>query len=106
MLVAVIVPSQETVKRWAKELGFTKPFEELCFLSELQEHIISELKFTAEKNKLRKSDYIKAVMVETKPFHVARDLVTATLENRSNNLLKYYQVQVDEMYRKLASKKI
>nr|VDD25194.1 unnamed protein product [Brassica rapa] len=106
MLVAVIVPNQETVKRWAKELGFTKPFEELCSLSEFQEHIISELKSTAEKNKLRKFEYIKAVTVETKPFDVARDLVTATLKNRRNNLLKYYQVQVDEMYRKLASKKI
>ncbi|CAF1874369.1 hypothetical protein Bca4012_034689 [Brassica carinata] len=106
MLVAVIVPNQETIKRWAKELGFTKPFEELCSLSELQEHIISELKSTAEKNKLRKFEYIKAVTVETKPFDVARDLVTATLKNRRNNLLKYYQVQVDEMYRKLASKKI
>ena len=52
MLVAVIVPNQETIKRWAKELGFTKPFEELCSLSELQEHIISELKSTAEKNKV------------------------------------------------------
>ncbi|KAH0890094.1 hypothetical protein HID58_052523 [Brassica napus] len=93
MLVAVIVPNPETVNRWAKDLGFTKPFEELCSLSELHdEHIILELKSTAEKNKLRKFEYIKAVTVETKPFDVERDLVTATLKNRRNNLLKYYQV--------------
>ncbi|CAN6979310.1 unnamed protein product [Brassica oleracea var. botrytis] len=107
MLVAVIVPNPETVNRWAKDLGFTKPFEELCSLSELHdEHIILELKSTAEKNKLRKFEYIKAVTVETKPFDVERDLVTATLKNRRNNLLKYYQVQVDEMYRKLSLKKM
>ncbi|XP_010518417.1 PREDICTED: long chain acyl-CoA synthetase 1 isoform X1 [Camelina sativa] len=106
MLVAVIVPNPETVNRWAKDLGHTKPFEELCSLPELKEHIVSELKSTAEKNKLRKFEYIKAVAVETKPFDVERDLVTATLKNRRNNLLKYYQVQIDEMYRKLASKKI
>lgn len=52
MLVAVIVPNPETVNRWAKDLGFTKPFEELCSLPELKEHIISELKSTAEKNKV------------------------------------------------------
>ncbi|XP_013623400.1 PREDICTED: long chain acyl-CoA synthetase 1 isoform X2 [Brassica oleracea var. oleracea] len=107
MLVAVIVPNPETVNRWAKDLGFTKPFEELCSLSELHdEHIILELKSTAEKNKLRKFEYIKAVTVETKPFDVERDLVTATLKNRRNNLLKFYQVQVDEMYRKLSLKKM
>lgn len=32
--------------------------------------------------------------VETKPFDVERDLVTATLKNRRNNLLKYYQVSI------------
>ncbi|CAL9217722.1 unnamed protein product, partial [Arabidopsis halleri] len=37
---------------------------------ELKEHIISELKSTAEKNKLRKFEYIKAVAVEAKPFDV------------------------------------
>ncbi|KAG2326062.1 hypothetical protein Bca52824_008790 [Brassica carinata] len=106
MLVAVIVPNPEVVNRWAKDLGFNKPFEELCSLSELQEHIILELKSTAEKNKLKRFEYIKAVTVEIKPFDLERDLVTATLKNKRNNLLKYYQVQVDEMYRKLASKKI
>ncbi|CAH8320657.1 unnamed protein product [Eruca vesicaria subsp. sativa] len=105
-LVAVIVPNPEIVNRWAKDLGFNKTFEELCSLSELQEHILLELKFTAEKNKLKRFEYIKAVTVETKPFDLERDLVTATLKNKRNNLLKYYQVQVDEMYRKLASKKI
>ena len=52
MLVAVIVPNPEVVNRWAKDLGLNKPFEELCSLTELQEHIILELKSTAEKNKV------------------------------------------------------
>ncbi|XP_010413099.2 PREDICTED: long chain acyl-CoA synthetase 1-like, partial [Camelina sativa] len=54
MLVAVIIPNPEILNRWAKDLGLTKPFEELCSLSEIQEHIISELKSTAEKNKSNK----------------------------------------------------
>ncbi|CAE6055188.1 unnamed protein product [Arabidopsis arenosa] len=105
MLVAVIVPNPETLNRWAKDLGFTKPFEELCSLPELKEYIVSELKSTAEKSKLSRFEYIKAVTVETKPFDVERDLVTATLKNRRTNLLKYYQVSIDEMYRKLAAKR-
>ncbi|CAN8314421.1 unnamed protein product [Cochlearia groenlandica] len=106
VLVAVIVPNQEIVNRWAKDVGLsTRPFEHLCSLSDLQQHILSELKSTAEKNKLRRFEYIKGVTVEAKPFDVERDLVTATLKNRRNNLLKYYQVQIDDMYRGLASKK-
>ncbi|CAH2057640.1 unnamed protein product [Thlaspi arvense] len=105
MLVAVIVPNPETLNRWAKDFGFTKPFEELCSLPELQEHIISELKSTAEKNKLRRFEYIKAVTVETEPFDIERDLLTATLKKRRNNLLKHYQVEIEDMYRKLATKR-
>ncbi|KAJ4892513.1 Long chain acyl-CoA synthetase 1 [Raphanus sativus] len=105
MLVAVIVPNQETVNRWAKGFGYTKPFEELCSLSELQEHILLELKSTAEKNMLSKFEYIKAVTMETKPFDIERGLVTATLKNQRKNLLKFYQVEIEEMYRKLASKR-
>ena len=52
MLVAVIVPNPETVNRWANDFGFTKPFEKLCSISELQEHILLELKSTAEKHKV------------------------------------------------------
>lgn len=67
MLVAVIVPNPETLNRWAKDVGFTKPFEELCSLPELQEHIVSELKSTAEKNKVcllcLKSNFFKILFL-------------------------------------------
>ncbi|KAF2604548.1 hypothetical protein F2Q70_00024250 [Brassica cretica] len=105
MLVAVIVPNPETVNRWANDFGFTKPFEELCSISELQEHILLELKSTAEKHKLSKFEYIKAVTVEAKSFDIERGLVTATLKNQRKNLLKFYQVEIEEMYRILASKR-
>ncbi|KAG5395487.1 hypothetical protein IGI04_017301 [Brassica rapa subsp. trilocularis] len=90
---AVIVPNPETVNRWANDFGFTKPFEELCSISELQEHILLELKSTAEKNKLSKFEYIKAVTVEAKPFDIERGFVTATLKNQRKNLLKFYRFQ-------------
>ncbi|XP_013634888.1 PREDICTED: long chain acyl-CoA synthetase 1-like [Brassica oleracea var. oleracea] len=105
MLVAVIVPNPETVNRWANDFGFTKPFEKLCSISELQEHILLELKSTAEKHKLSKFEYIKAVTVEAKSFDIERGLVTATLKNQRKNLLKFYQVEIEEMYRILASKR-
>ncbi|KAL0665621.1 hypothetical protein Bca4012_028325 [Brassica carinata] len=105
MLVAVIVPNPETVNRWSNDFGFTKPFEKLCSISELQEHILLELKSTAEKHKLSKFEYIKAVTVEAKSFDIERGLVTATLKNQRKNLLKFYQVEIEEMYRILASKR-
>ncbi|XP_010523913.1 PREDICTED: long chain acyl-CoA synthetase 1 isoform X2 [Tarenaya hassleriana] len=102
-LVAVVVPNPESVELWAKANGLSKGFDELCSLPELRQHILSELKSTAEKNMLRGFEHIKAVAVEAILFDVERDLVTATLKKRRNYLLNYYQAKIDEMYRELAA---
>ncbi|KAK8972649.1 hypothetical protein V6N11_082578 [Hibiscus sabdariffa] len=104
MLVSVVVLHEENVKKWADLNGYTSPVSELCSLSKLQNHVLSELKSTAEKNKMRGFEYIKGVILEAQPFDMERDLVTATLKKKRNNLLKYYQAEIDALYQNLAAK--
>ncbi|KAK9015724.1 hypothetical protein V6N11_006818 [Hibiscus sabdariffa] len=104
MLVSVVVLHEENVKKWADLNGYTASVSELCSLSKLQNHVLSELKSTAEKNKMRGFEYIKGVILEAQPFDMERDLVTATLKKKRNNLLKYYQAETDALYQNLAAK--
>ncbi|KAK8636126.1 hypothetical protein V6N13_004835 [Hibiscus sabdariffa] len=105
MLVAVVVLHEENAKKWADLNGYTASLSELCSLSKLQNHVLSELKSTAEKNKMRGFEYIKGVILEAQPFDMERDLVTATLKKKRNNLLKYYQAEIDALYQNLTAKK-
>ncbi|KAG4191984.1 hypothetical protein ERO13_A07G129500v2 [Gossypium hirsutum] len=105
MLVAVVVLHEENAKKWAELNGYTVSLSELCSLSKLQNYVLSELKFTAEKNKMRGFEYIKGVILEARAFDMERDLVTATLKKKRNNLLKYYQAEIDALYHNLTTKK-
>ncbi|KAJ9171699.1 hypothetical protein P3X46_015023 [Hevea brasiliensis] len=102
MLIAVVVPHEENTKQWAYLNGHAGSFPELCSLDQLQQYVLAELKSTAERNKLRGFEYIKGVILDSCPFNMERDFVTATLKKKRNKLLNYYQVEIDELYRKLA----
>ncbi|KAF9592695.1 hypothetical protein IFM89_016772 [Coptis chinensis] len=104
-LVAVVVPHESNTMKWANLNGHKGSFHELCSLDHLQEYILLELKSTAERNKLKGFEHIKGVIVEPLPFDTARDLVTATLKKKRNQLLKYYKVKIDQLYQSLASQK-
>ncbi|XP_028796922.1 long chain acyl-CoA synthetase 1 [Neltuma alba] len=105
MLVAVVVPNEEMSKKWAYSKGHTVPFPELCGLDQLKKHVLSELHSTAERNRLKGFERIKGVILEPLPFDMERDLVTATLKKRRNNMLKYYKAQIDELYQSLSGDK-
>ncbi|XP_048336123.2 long chain acyl-CoA synthetase 1 isoform X2 [Ziziphus jujuba] len=103
-LVAVVVPHEENTKRWAYLNGFVGSLSEHCALQQLNSYILSELKLTAERNKLRGFENIRAIILEPRPFDMERDLITATMKKKRNQLLKYYQDQIDELYSNLAGK--
>ncbi|KAK2968318.1 hypothetical protein RJ640_021707 [Escallonia rubra] len=91
-LVAVVVPHEENTKRWALQNGHKGSFSELCTLNQLQDHILLELKSTAERNKLRGFEHVKGVILEPRPFDQEKDLVTPTLKKRRDKLRTCYKV--------------
>ncbi|GER42815.1 long-chain-fatty-acid CoA ligase [Striga asiatica] len=102
MLVSVVVPNEENTLKWAKQNGLKGSFLDLCSLDQLKDHIILELKSTAERNKLRGFEHIKGVIVEPQLFELSeKELVTATLKKRRDRLLKQYKVEIDSLYQKL-----
>ncbi|CAL5425869.1 unnamed protein product [Camellia sinensis] len=103
MLVAVVVPHEENTRRWAYQNGHRGSLSELCFLKQLQDNVLLQLKSTAERTKLRGFEYIKGIILEPQPFDAERDLVTATLKKKRDKLHKYYKVKIDELHQKLSA---
>ena len=46
----------------------------------------------SDSHQLKRFEYIKGVVLELRPFDIEKDLVTATLKKKRNNLLKHYEV--------------
>ncbi|CAL0316504.1 unnamed protein product [Lupinus luteus] len=105
MLIAVVVPNEEITNKWAYSNGHIVSFSKLCSLHQLKKYVLSELKSTAERNKLRGFEHIKGVILDTQEFDMERGLVTATLKKKRNNMVKYYQVEIDELYQSLSRNK-
>ncbi|XP_048231197.1 long chain acyl-CoA synthetase 1 isoform X2 [Ricinus communis] len=105
MLIAVVALNEENTKKWAYLNGFLDSFSALCSLDQLHEYVLSELKSTAERNKLRGFERIKGAILESRPFDMERDLVTATLKKKRNKLLSYYQLEIDQLYKTLGGKR-
>ncbi|KAF9688185.1 hypothetical protein SADUNF_Sadunf02G0170800 [Salix dunnii] len=101
-LVAVVVLHEVNTKSWAYLNGHMGSFTELCSLHQLQKFVLSELKITAERNKLKGFEHIKGVILESCLFDIERDLVTATLKKKRNKLVSHYRLEIDELYQKLA----
>jgi len=104
-LVAVVNPHEENTMKWAESNGYKGSFSEICKLEGLKEYILKELAAVAQKNKLRGFEYIKGIVLDPIPFDIERDLVTATMKKRRNNMLKYYQSEINTVYKKLETQK-
>ncbi|KAL0927379.1 hypothetical protein M5K25_001543 [Dendrobium thyrsiflorum] len=101
-LVAVITPHEDNTKKWALLNGHKGSFNELCALKELNEYILNELKIAAERNKLRGFEYISGIVVDPQPFDIERDLITATMKKKRSQMLKYYKVEIEQVYKNMA----
>eukprot|EP01018_Ginkgo_biloba_P025311 Gb_09959 [translate_table: standard] len=100
-LVGVAVPNQQEAEFWAKVNGQQGNFNTLCMNPKLKAFILEELTAVAKKNNLRGFEFVKAIHLDPRPFDVERDLITPTFKKKRFQLLKYYQEEINNMYKGL-----
>jgi long-chain acyl-CoA synthetase len=100
-LVAVVNPNQQVLEHWAEQHGITGNFAELCKNSRAKEHILTELTKIAKEKKLKGFEFIKAIHLDPLPFDIERDLITPTYKKKRPQMLKYYQGEIDALYKGL-----
>jgi long-chain acyl-CoA synthetase len=106
-LVAIIVPDEEAVQKWASDSGdvslANQDFKSLCKSQSLHSAIMEEIKVLAKKNGLHGFETPRAISFEAEPFSAENGLTTPTFKLKRHQLREHYQSVIDEMYSKMPS---
>ncbi|XP_042034028.1 long chain acyl-CoA synthetase 4-like [Salvia splendens] len=101
-LVAVINPSKHAVEEWAEQNGVSGDnFETLCENPKVKKYFTGELARIGKEKKLKGFEFIKDVHLDPVPFDLERGLITPTFKIKRPQMLKYYQIAIDNMYKNL-----
>ncbi|XP_022929138.1 long chain acyl-CoA synthetase 4-like [Cucurbita moschata] len=98
-LVAVVNPQRQALEHWAEENGIKGDFNALCEDKRAKDYILGQLSKIAKEKKLKGYEVIKAVHLDPLPFDIERDLLTPSFKKKRPQMLKYYQKEIDEMYK-------
>ncbi|XP_004143868.1 long chain acyl-CoA synthetase 4 [Cucumis sativus] len=98
-LVAVVNPKKQALEQWAEENGIKGDFNALCEDKRAKDYILGQLSKIAKEQKLKGYENIRAVHLDPLPFDIERDLLTPSFKKKRPQLLKYYQKEIDDMYK-------
>ena len=96
--VAIVVPDEPVIKKWANENGVTGEFADLIKNKELIKAINADMLKLATENKLSSLEKPKKMHLSAELFSVENDCLTPTFKLKRHQAAKYYQKQIDEMY--------
>ncbi|CAK9222646.1 unnamed protein product [Sphagnum troendelagicum] len=97
-LVAVAVPNQPALEKWAQTNGVEGDFSQLCKDPKAKEFILSELGATGKMKKVKGFEVIRGVYLDSLPFDLERNLVTPTFKLKRPQLLQFYKMEIDALY--------
>ncbi|KAJ1964490.1 medium-chain fatty acid-CoA ligase faa2, partial [Dipsacomyces acuminosporus] len=102
-LVAVIVPSEEFIRREVAEVDSLShlsesSFKQICDDKETAKHIISVINAWGRKNDLKGYEIPKNIHLESEPFSVENDILTPTFKIKRPFAKKHYQDTLDRLY--------
>ena len=104
-LVAVVVPDEEVVQKWAADSGDPSlaglDLAGLCKSKTLKTKIMKEIKMLAKKNKLHGFETPRAIHMDPEPFTAENGLTTPTFKLKRPQLKAHYKKEIDEMYAKM-----
>lgn len=97
-LVAVVVPTEEFVKKWATTNAKNFDYSALCKDEGFKTELKSVLDAKAKDKKLKGFEVVKQIFVESEQFSVENDLMTPTFKLKRPQLTKKYKQIVDGLY--------
>jgi long-chain acyl-CoA synthetase len=102
-LVAVVVPIEDRLRAGVKEQS-SGSFAELCKSDAARTYVLQSLNETAKEGSLKGFEQIKSVYLDPNQFSVENEMMTPTFKLKRPQLQKYYQAQVDAMYKSINQK--
>jgi len=97
--VAIIVPDAEVLEKYAREKKITGDMTTLCKKKEIKELIFNDLKQLEKANSLKGFEMAKDIYLHPEQFSVENNLLTPTMKTKRPELGKYFEKEIDEMYK-------
>ena len=98
-VVAVVVPDEEVLKKWAKSEGIEGDFATLCSKSQVKKKILDDMVSTGKAGKLQGFEIVKEITLETQLWSIENGILTPTMKLKRVECQQKYQKQIDEMYK-------
>jgi len=101
--VAIIVPDEEYVLKWAREnnISGSNSFAGLCSSTELRALVSRQLQEYSSKNNLTSLEKPKEFFLVHKVFTPEDGILTSTFKLKRNVAKEFFKAQISEMYKKV-----
>lgn len=105
-LVAIVVPDEEVVKKWAEDcgdssLGPNASMANICRSQQLKDEIMADIKRLSKEHGLHGFETVKAIHLEPEPFSAENGLVTPTFKLKRQQLREKYKTEIADLYASL-----
>eukprot|EP00735_Rhodelphis_limneticus_P008670 TRINITY_DN2186_c0_g1::TRINITY_DN2186_c0_g1_i1::g.12866::m.12866 TRINITY_DN2186_c0_g1::TRINITY_DN2186_c0_g1_i1::g.12866 ORF type:complete len:815 (+),score=275.02,sp/Q8LPS1/LACS6_ARATH/43.33/5e-176,AMP-binding/PF00501.23/1.9e-90,AMP-binding_C/PF13193.1/0.024,DUF2946/PF11162.3/0.2 TRINITY_DN2186_c0_g1_i1:48-2492(+) len=103
-LVAVVVPEEPALKKWAQDNGKPTDIKTLCGMKEVKQMMMADMKRVATEFKLFGFEQARDIHLAPEPFTVENNLLTPTFKLKRNEAKAEYTDIINAMYEGLGEK--
>jgi len=101
--VAVAVPNRDRLTEWAKNNNIKNDSDltQICEDPIVKAHVLSELKTTGRKMKLRSIETVRNVYLCPWEWNPQNNMLTAAMKLNRNEIIKKFRGEIDQLYEEL-----
>jgi len=106
--VAIVTPNRERLTAWAisQKLSNTDNFPLLCENPTVMEFLLTEIKNTGRKMKLRSIETVKSIKICPFEWTPQNGMLTSAMKLNRNEVIKKYREDIDNMYAEIEKKNV
>ncbi|CAF0810003.1 unnamed protein product [Didymodactylos carnosus] len=97
--VAIVVPDSEVLLKYARSENMPTDLVELCKRKDIKELIFNDMRNLEKINELKGFEKVKDIYLHPELFSIENNLLTPTLKSKRPELAKYFDNQIEEMYK-------
>ena len=98
-LVGVVVPASDVVIGWGRQHDIRGTLTELCGNPAVKQAILDHLHQIGRKEGLKPFEQVKDILIYPEAFTIDNGLLTPTLKTKRPECRKYFEMQLQELYR-------
>eukprot|EP00794_Sanderia_malayensis_P020230 gene20230-22206_t len=101
--VALVVPDEEVLKKWASSHNFRGSTEELCKIKAVNDAILESMHKVGNAAGLNSLEQVKAVFLIAEQLTIESGLLTGTMKLKRRNVQDKYASEIQSLYQMLES---